>query len=84
MPRRRRSGQVNVRKNWGDGWDYVAFVRTEPGTGAGSINLVSFLTYMKEKELITGEEYMASVEFGNEVVGGKGEANLNTFTVSVR
>ncbi len=69
-------------KNWGDGWDYVAFVMTEPQTG--DINVVSFLKYMKEKGLITGEEYVASVEFGNEVVGGKGETFLNMFSVSVR
>lgn len=75
---------VYTAKRWGDGWDYVAFVRTEPQAGAGSINLVSFLSYMKSKDLITGEEYVASVEFGNEVVGGKGETLLNRFAVSVR
>lgn len=71
-------------KNWGDGWDYVAFVRTKPDPGSGSIDLVSFLDYMQSKELITGEEYVASVEFGNEIVGGKGETILNQFAVSVR
>lgn len=75
---------VYTAKNWGDGWDYIAFVQTKPPAGKGRINLVSFLTYMKSKDLITGEEYVASVEFGNEVVGGKGETHLNQLTVSVR
>ncbi len=75
---------VYTAKRWGDGWDYVAFVRTESQTGAGSINLVSFLSYMKSKDLITGEEYVASVEFGNEVTGGKGETHLNRLAISVR
>lgn len=75
---------VYTAKGWGDGWDYVAFVLTEPQVGAGSINLVSFLSYMKSKGLITGEEYVASVEFGNEVTGGKGETHLNRLAISVR
>ena len=75
---------IYTAKNWGDGWDYVAFFRTKPQAGPGSINLVSFLSYMKAKGLITGQEYVASIEFGNEVVGGKGETNLNKLTVSVR
>jgi hypothetical protein len=75
---------VYVAKHWGDGWDYVAFNRTKPQTGEGSINLVNFLAYMQSKDLITGQEYVASIEFGNEVVSGTGETNLNKFTVSVR
>jgi len=75
---------VYTAKNWGDGWDYVAFYRTKPQTGAGSLDLVSFLAYMKDKGLLTGQEYVASVEFGNEVAYGTGETNLSKFTVSVR
>ena len=75
---------VYTGKNWGDGWNYVAFYRTKPQTGAGSLDLVSFLAYMKDKGLITGQEYVASVEFGNEVAYGTGETNLSKFSVSVR
>ncbi len=82
---------VYTAKHWGDGWDYVAFLRAKPQgdassplNAADSINLVSFLSYMQSKGLITGQEYLASIEFGNEVVGGKGETILNKLTVSVR
>lgn len=75
---------VYTAKNWGDGWNYVAFYRTKPQTGAGSLDLVGFLAYMKDKGLITGQEYVASVEFGNEVAYGTGETNLSQFSVSVR
>ncbi len=75
---------VYTAKNWGDGWDYVAFFRTKPQTGAGELDLVDFLTYMKTVGLITGEEYLASVEFGNEVAGGSGETSLKALSVTIR
>ena len=70
-------------KDWGSGWTYVAFARDPYQMGAGTINLVSFLSYMRERELLSGEEYVASIELGSEVVSGKGEALLSRFAVSV-
>jgi hypothetical protein len=75
---------VYVGENFGDGWRYIAFVRAKLQLGAGSLNLVSFLTYIQGKGLATGEEYLASIELGNEVVSGAGETILHQYAVSVR
>jgi hypothetical protein len=37
-----------------------------------------------ENGLATGDEYLASIEFGNEVVSGQGETILNQYAVSVQ
>jgi hypothetical protein len=74
---------VTVGENFGGGWRYIAFNRVPPQLGTGSLNITHFLSYLLEKNLITGEEYMASIEFGNEVVSGVGETVLNNYVVSV-
>ena len=40
--------------------------------------------YLRAKGLVTGEEYLASIEFGNEVVSGSGETILYRYDVTVR
>jgi len=71
-------------ENWGDGWRYIAFVRPEGQPLAGTLNLGGLLSYMKDKGFATGDEYVASIEIGNEVASGAGETILNKFSVSVR
>jgi hypothetical protein len=75
---------VYVGENWGDGWTYIAFVSRDPQLGVRTLNLLSFLSYLRAKSLVTGEEYIASIEIGNEVAGGTGETILNKYAVSVR
>ena len=75
---------VYLAEKWGDGWGYIAFVRSKPQSGAGTLDLVQFLSYLRDQNLITGNEYIASIELGNEIVGGSGETILNQFEVSVR
>jgi Glycosyl hydrolase family 12 len=74
---------VYVGEGFGDGWKYIAFVRTKPQLGAGTLELANFLTYMLEKDLVTGDEYLASIEFGNEVVSGAGETIISRYAVSI-
>jgi hypothetical protein len=74
---------VYTGENWGDGWRYIAFAPDANLPGTGTVNLVSFLSYMQGKSLVVGDEYVASIEFGNEVVGGAGETTLNRYTVTV-
>jgi hypothetical protein len=73
-----------VGDNWGDGWRYIAFKRVEMQLGSGSLDLASFFAYLKSEGLVSGEEYVASVEFGNEVVNGAGETILRRYEVVVR
>jgi len=75
---------VFVADHWGDGWKYIAFISAKPALGTGTIDLVSFLSYMREKNLVTGDEYLASIEFGNEVVTGNGETIVKRYTVSIQ
>jgi hypothetical protein len=75
---------VYVGDHWGDGWKYIAFVSAEPQLGARTLDLVSFLSYLREKNLITGNEYLASVEFGNEVATGSGETIVKRYEVFLR
>lgn len=76
--------QVYFGADFGGGWDYIAFSKVDPRLGKGSINLVSFLKYMKSKGYVTGEEYVASIEFGNEVTSGSGETLLRGYAISVK
>lgn len=71
-------------KNWGQGWEYIAFMSAELQLGVGTLNLGSFFSYLQEKKLLTGDEYLASIEFGNEIVGGVGETVVESYAVSIR
>ena len=71
-------------ENYGQGWRYIAFVQENLPLEAGTLNLVNFLSYMRDKSFVAGDEYIASIEFGNEVIGGTGETILNKYEVSVR
>ena len=73
---------VYTAENWGDGWRYIAFVQVESKLGAGMLRVGSFMSYLQTKSLVTGEEYMASIEFGNEVATGAGETILNNYAIS--
>lgn len=75
---------VYVGEGYGDGWRYIAFVRTKPQLEAGILELVDFLRYIHDKGLVTGDEYLASIEFGNEVASGTGETIVSRYTVSVQ
>jgi hypothetical protein len=66
------------------GWRYIRFGRVSNHSGASTLDLRAFLLYAKSKKYITGSEYVASVEFGNEIVSGSGEMNLSRFKVTVR
>jgi hypothetical protein len=70
--------------NWGDGWRYIAFVQKAGQSLAGTLNLRSLLSYMQDKNFATGDEYIASIEIGNEVASGAGETILSKYSISIR
>jgi hypothetical protein len=74
---------VFVAPKWGEGWTYVAFFSPESRLGAGTLDLGSFLAYMQERNLVTGTEYLASIEFGNEIATGSGETIVKSYSVSL-
>ncbi len=75
---------VLVSDSWGEGWRYIAFVSAESRLGAGTLDLGSFFSYMREKGLVTGDEYLASIEFGNEVATGTGETTIKGYTITIK
>jgi hypothetical protein len=38
---------------------------------------------MIENKLATGDEFLASIEFGNEIVSGAGETIVHTYAVTI-
>jgi Glycosyl hydrolase family 12 len=74
---------VFVTPKWGEGWKYVAFFSLQSRLGAGTVDLGSFLTYMQDKNLAIGTEYLASIEFGNEIATGSGETIVKSYSVSL-
>src|SRR5882672_35212 len=72
---------VFIKDNVGRGWRYIAFRRVRPQLGSGTLNLKALLDYARSKALVGGTEYVASVEFGNEVISGSGDSRLNSFVV---
>ncbi len=74
---------IFVAKNVGQGWKCITFQRVTSLIGIGHINFVSFFSYLRSMDLITGEEYLAAIGFGNEVIDGIGSTHLNSYSVSV-
>jgi hypothetical protein len=67
----------------GHGWQYIAFLRTTPQLGRGTIDLAAFLAHVRSMGLATGDEYLAAIEFGNEVIRGRGETKLHAYAVTL-
>ncbi len=61
---------------------YIAFV-SQADQYQGMVNVEKFLGYLVEHEHIPADSYVASVEFGNEVIGGSGELWLNRYQIEV-
>ncbi len=78
------SYKVYVADNFVLGWRYIAFDSETSQLGAGRLNLVSFLSYLRENDLVTGEEYLAEIEIGNEIAYGGGETIVHKYEVSIQ
>jgi hypothetical protein len=74
---------VYVGEKFGLGWRYAAFAPNSPMASKASIDLMPFFVYLKNRNLITTEEFLATVNFGNELISGSGETRLNRFAVTV-
>ena len=75
---------IFVEEKMGLGWKYIALQRASSVLGIGRIDFVPIFSYLRSKGLITGGEYLASIEFGNEIVGGFGSTHLNSYSISVQ
>lgn len=76
--------EVYVAEDFGFGQRYIAFASETSLLGSRTINLVSFFSYLSEQDLVTGDEYLAAIELGNEIDGPSvGETRVNSYVVSV-
>jgi hypothetical protein len=72
-----------VDENSRRGWRYVVFRSVAPQTGTGRIDLLAFTNFLVMRKLIAGDEFVASIELGNEVVSGTGDTRVSAYSVSI-
>ena len=63
--------------------DMISFNSVTPQLGKGGVDLGLFLNFLKSRGLLTDNQYINDVEFGTEIVSGKGELRLNSYSVTV-
>jgi hypothetical protein len=64
------------------GWLYLAFVSATPRR-EGTIDLAAFFRALLDKGLISGENWVTSIEFGTEIAGGAGSVWVRDYEVAV-
>jgi hypothetical protein len=76
-------------KNHGDAsggslnkWDYIAFEAHTPVL-SGPLNLSQFIDYLIEEGILNNSLYITTIEFGNEIVQGTGNAEIRDYKVNI-
>jgi hypothetical protein len=72
----------NAGDNGRGGWRLLS-LKTPTTERAGTIPVDELLRYLVRKGLVSGEHYVASVQFGNEITGGSGTTWVKKFAVEV-
>ena len=62
---------------------YILFRSVQSQLGAGSLNLASFLTFLKARAVISDADYVDDIELGTEIAEGKGELRLNSYSITI-
>jgi hypothetical protein len=76
-----REDSIGVDAN-GKGWRLLSFKSPEKQL-KGRIDIAALLHYLVERQLASTSDYVAGVEFGNEVMGGTGTTWIRQFDVKV-
>lgn len=76
--------QMYIADNFAQGQRYIAFASETSQLGEGRLNLHDFLWYLRENGFVTGEEYLGSIEIGNEIRYGVGETIVDEYEVSIQ
>jgi len=63
-------------------WTYLAFVNKN-NTEMTTVNIHKFIKYLLENNHITSSEFIAAIEFGNEIISGTGSTNIKNYKVTV-
>lgn len=75
--------RVYLGDKFGLGWRYVAFLPNVPLRPSARMDLGVFFDYLRGKQLIGGSEYLAAINFGNEIISGRGETRLQVLNIGV-
>lgn len=75
---------VHVADNFGRGWRYIAYRRKVAQLGATTLDIKAILDHARARALITGAEFVSSIELGNEVISGAGETTVSGFVATIR
>ena len=77
--------RVTKADNFGIGnkWRFIVFKMLDDRP-IGHLDLMPFIQYMKSRGLITGNEYMSSIEYGTEPEYGSGEVKVHGYKVNVK
>jgi len=62
---------------------FITFDSLTPQLGKGGINLTLFLDFLKSRGVLNNTHYIDDLEFGTEIIAGKGELRLNSYSVTV-
>jgi hypothetical protein len=76
-------GQNDHTGYYSNSWTYVAFVAREPVLNS-SLDLGAFITHLLNKGILTTDNYITSIELGNEIVGGVGLAEINDYSIDIQ
>ena len=71
-----------LRRGNGQGWD-LYYLKGPNHRLQGTLKLERFLEAMQSKQLIAPDRFVASVEFGNELMSGSGTTWVSDFDVLV-
>lgn len=62
---------------------FITFNSITPQLGKGGINLTLFLDFLKSRGVLNNTYYIDDLEFGAEIIAGKGEIRLNSYSITV-
>jgi predicted flavoprotein YhiN len=62
----------------------VSFHSIKTLSGQNNIDLKLFLNFLKERNVISDIHYINDIEFGTEIINGKGEVRVNSYSVTVK
>ena len=60
----------------------IIFIKTS-ANDINTIHLNLFLKYLLDNSYILPEEYLSSIEFGNEIVFGSGETDIVNYSITI-
>jgi hypothetical protein len=65
------------------GWSYLAFIKIDKKR-KNNLKLDKFIQYLVKNGYITEDEYLTSIEFGNEIIEGIGETVVKSYSVNMK